>query len=148
MSIFGNFPEQTPVLFKPYPSARQESQGIVIKNCGGGVAAILVYQYTGSGFQFEVKDNCYHIDDPRVAKFSPEFWEDEAGVFRLAPLAQSIDNAISELQQKVGVLTGEIQPPIEKRGRGRPTKAETEARRAMEQANGSGDEDDTEDISE
>jgi len=139
MSLFSHFPEQTPVLYKPYPSAKQEMQGIVLKNCGGGVCAIMVYNFDDAGLRVEVYDNCYHVHDPRVAKFSPEFWQDNAGIFRLAPIAEAMDSIIADLQSAVhhhdddGELEALTGNP-ERRRRGRPTNAEIEARRLSERA--------------
>ena len=121
-----SYPEHTPVMYKPNPSVSTEVPGVVVQNCGGGVAAVLVYDYDGNGsFGVAIKENCYHADDPRVRKFSVEFWEDGAGVYRLAPIAIDLEKRLQAIESSLGVKT-DSEPQEPRRGPGRPRKPVTE----------------------
>jgi hypothetical protein len=124
-----SYSEHTPVMYRPNPSILSEQPGLIVKDCGGGVYAIVVYNYDGNGgFSMHIKENCYEHTDPRIKKFSIEFWEDGSGIFRLAPIAEALESRLAALESHT---QGDASEPV-KRGPGRPRKSENAFNRVEE----------------
>lgn len=93
------YPIHTRVLYSKDPAFTDSSPGYIVANSGGLVSiAVMIYQ-PGRGMAPGLREDCYHIDDPRVKLRPAEFWDGGNGVYKLAPIEANYFKAVNGLEE-------------------------------------------------